>query len=294
LKAVFFVHERAGEPARVVFEVIRGDRAVNEGNLNNVLGGGTLRVAEDAEILATGAVPGYASPIGLASDVWVVADQSVKVGANFVAGANVAGYHVTGVNVPRDFTPTFLADIATAFEGASCPRCAEGRLVIERAIELGHCFALGTFYSEAVGVTYLDAHGKIHPVVMGSYGIGLERLLAAIIETHHDDWGIIWPASVAPFDVHIVTVGGADEIAATAQLVYDDLRAAGFEVLLDDRKESAGVKFTDADLIGAPVRFAVSNKSLGQGGVEVKLRAERERVIVPVDEVIDWLRNQLG
>jgi prolyl-tRNA synthetase len=225
--------------------------------------------------------------------VTVVADRSVQVGANFVVGANDEGYHLTGVNVPRDFDPAVVADIAEAFDGATCGRCGAGTLRIERAIELGHCFKLGTRYSEAVGVTYLDEHGAERPVVMGSYGIGLERLAAAIIETHHDDWGIIWPSSVAPFQVHIVTLGGGEEIAGTAQQVYEDLIAAGCDVLLDDRSESPGVKFTDADLIGAPLRLTVSSKSLDKGGVEAKRRAERERIIVPLDTVIAWVQEQV-
>ncbi|MBN2305059.1 MAG: proline--tRNA ligase [Anaerolineae bacterium] len=292
LKAVFFMQER-GESDRFVFVVVRGDLEVNEVKLVNALGGGMLRAATDDEIRAAGAVPGYASPLGLPPDVLVVADRSVRVGANFVAGANDEGYHLTGVNVPRDFDPALVAGIAEAADGAICGRCGTGRLRIERAIELGHCFKLGTRYSESVGVTYQDASGTDHPVVMGSYGIGLERLIAAIIETHHDDWGVIWPASAAPFDVHIVTIGKEPELAATAAQVYDGLRAAGIAVLLDDRAESAGVKFTDADLIGAPLRLAVSGKALAAGGIEAKRRSERERMIVPLDGVIAWVRENV-
>ncbi len=294
LKAVFFVRERPGQPGEFVFGVIRGDLEVNEIKLINALGGGLLRPATDDEIRAVGAVPGYASPLGLGPGVTVVADRSVRAGANFVAGANDEGYHLTGVNVPRDFDPALVADIAEAFDGATCGRCGRGSLHVERAIELGHCFKLGTRYSDPVGVTYLDASGKPQSVVMGSYGIGLERLMAAIIETHHDEWGICWPVSVAPFDVHIVTVGRDPVYDKTAARVYADLRAAGFAVLLDDRPESAGVKFNDADLIGAPLRLAVSQKSLDGGGVEAKRRAERERIIVPRDAVVEWVRAQVG
>ncbi len=294
LKAVFFVREAPDGPGRFLFVVLRGDLDVSETKLLNALQdaglhGGMLRPAEDEEIRASGAVPGYASPIGLLRDVTVIADRSVRAGVNFVTGANEEGYHLTGVNVPRDFDPTLIADIATVYDGARCPHCANGTLHLTRAIELGHCFALGTYYSDAVGVTYTAQDGVERPVVMGSYGIGLERLLAAIIEAHHDDWGIIWPASVAPFDVHIVTIGNSDAITAAAQQVYAGAQGAGYEVLLDDRAESAGVKFTDADLIGAPVRFAISSKSLAQDGVEVKLRAAREREIVPLDRAVDWL-----
>ncbi len=291
LKAVFFVQERPYAPERFVFAVIRGDLEVNEVKLLRALGGGTLRAATDDEITATGAVPGYASPMGLPPAVTVVADRSVRAGANFVAGANDAGYHLTGVNVPRDFDPALLADIATAFDGATCARCGQGTLRVERAVELGHCFKLGTRYSEAAGVTYTDETGAEHPVVMGSYGIGLERLMAAIIETHRDEWGIVWPKSVAPFDVHLLTLGKDPELGEIAMRLHDDLRAAGLEVLLDDRAESAGVKFADADLIGVPVRLAVSGKALAAGGVEAKRRASAERVIVPLDEVAAWVRG---
>ncbi len=291
LKAVFFVQERPSAPGRFVFAVIRGDLEVNEVKLLRALGGGTLRAATDDEIMATGAVPGYASPMSLPPEVTVVADRSVRAGANFVSGANDAGFHLTGVNVPRDFDPALVADIAAAFDGATCARCGQGTLRVERAIELGHCFKLGTRYSEAAGVTYTDETGAEHLVVMGSYGIGLERLMAAIIETHHDEWGIIWPASVAPFDVHLLTLGKDPQPGEIAARLYEDLRAAGLDVLLDDRAESAGVKFADADLIGIPVRLAVSGKALAAGGVEAKRRDSAERIIVPLDEISAWVRG---
>jgi prolyl-tRNA synthetase len=293
LKAVFFVRVRPGEPEEFVFVVIRGDLEVNETRLINALGGGTLRPATDEEIQATGAVPGYASPMGLRPGIMVVADRSVRAGANFVAGANEDGYHLTGVNIPRDFDPPVVADIAAAFEGAVCGRCGAGRLHADTAIELGHCFKLGTRYSEALGVTYLDEHGEQRPVVMASYGIGLERLMAAIIEAHHDDAGIIWPVNVAPFDVHLLTLGTDPDHLALAARLSDDLRAAGIDVLLDDRNESPGVKFADADLIGLPLRLTVSKKALANGGVEVKARRETERQIVAPDEIVAWVRASL-
>jgi prolyl-tRNA synthetase len=292
LKAVFFMREKPDTPDQFVFVVIRGDLEVNEIKLINALGGGLLRPATEEEILATGAVPGYASPLGLDPALTVVADRSVRGGANFVAGANDEGYHLTGVNVPRDFDPALVADIAEAFDGAVCGRCGAGRLHIERAIELGHCFKLGTRYSDPVGVIYQDESGAARPVIMGSYGIGLERLMAAIIETHHDDFGIIWPRSVAPFDVHIVALGREPEIADTAERLYEDLRAAGLDVLLDDRGESPGVKFADADLIGVPMRLTVSKKALANASIEVKWRAEKDRTLVPQREIVDWVRAQ--
>lgn len=293
LKAVFFVHERPHTAGEFIFVVIRGDLEVNEVKLVNALGGGVLRPATEDEILATGAVPGYASPIGLKPGVTVIADRSVRAGANFVVGANDEGYHLTGVNVPRDFDPALVADIAEAHDGAICGRCGAGTLHVERAIELGHCFQLGTFYSQATGITYQDETGVDQLVVMGSYGIGLERLMAAIIERHHDDWGIQWPVSVAPFDVHIVTVGKDERFGEVAAQLYADLRAAGLDVLLDDRQESAGVKFADADLIGVPLRLTVSKKSLEGDGVEVKWRAEQDRFIVPLGDVVAWAQAEL-
>jgi len=292
LKAVFFAHERPAEPDRLVFAGIRGDLEVNEVKLVNALGGGELRAATDDEIRAVGAVPGYASPLGLADEVAVVADASVRAGANFVAGANEAGYHVTGLNIPRDWAPQFVTDIAEAPDGARCARCERGRLRITRAIELGHCFKLGTRYSEPVGIHYHGEDGALHPVVLGSYGIGLERLMAVAIEAHYDDWGIIWPPNIAPFDTHIVALGKEPETLALAARLADDLERAGFAVLLDDRSESPGVKFADADLIGAPLRLTVSQKALAQGGVEAKWRDARERQIVSLDAVADLLRTR--
>ncbi len=289
LKAVFFMWDEA----EFVFVVIRGDLDVNEIRLANALGGGVLRDATEAEILAAGAVPGYASPLGLAvrtgemtTGVTVVVDRSAENGANFVAGANDEGFHLTGVNYPRDFPATILADIAEAFDGAVCGRCGDGHLRIERAIELGHCFKLGTHYSESLGVTYQDETGDAPYVVMGSYGIGLDRLIAAIIEAHHDEFGIIWPQSVAPFDVHIVTLGKEDQYRQRGRSLYDGLRAVGLEVLLDDRAERPGVKFADADLIGVPLRLTVSQRALERGAIEAKWRHSSERFDIALDDVV--------
>ena len=289
LKAVFFTRDEA----EFVFAIIRGDLDVNEVKLINALGGGTLRPATEDEIVAVGAEPGYASPVGLAVrtgdstvGITVVADRSVENGANFVSGANEAGYHLTGVNTPRDFAVTILADIAAAVEGATCGRCGQGHLHLERAIELGHCFKLGTYYSEKVGVSYLDEQGQTCPVVMGSYGIGLERLIAAIIELHHDEQGIVWPASVAPFDVHIVTLGKDETYHERGRALYAQLQAAGLTVLLDDRAERPGVKFADADLIGVPLRLTVSERALERRALEAKWRHSPDRFDVPLDDVV--------
>ncbi len=302
LKAVFYIHDHYtadGKQSQFLFVLIRGDLEVNETKLLNAIGGGELRPAEDEEIIAIGGVPGYASPIGLKvrdtlneDGLLVVADNSIHTRSAFVSGANEAGYHFTGVNYPRDFRVTFITDIAQADSGHACPRCGE-TLQAQSAIELGHTFKLGTWYSEAVGATYLDAAGNSHPIVMGSYGIGVGRLMAAIVEAHHDEHGIIWPRSVAPYQIHLVALGPDATVMDEAESLYQRLLAAGYEVLYDDRDERAGVKFADADLIGAPLRLTVSERSLAAGGVEAKQRHEDGRTVVPMEKLEDWLISWL-
>ena len=302
LKVVFYAWERSLKPPEPLMVLLRGDLDVNETKLMNLLGGGELRAATPEEIRSVGGEPGYASPVGLTvrrsmndvgEGVLVIADRSIQAGADFVAGANREGYHLTGVNYGRDFQVTVLTDIAQAQGGHLCPQC-EGELVMESAIELGHCFKLGTRYSEGLGVTYLDADGEEHPVVMGSYGIGVGRLLATIIEAHHDEYGIVWPPALAPFDVHLVSLARSEEERSVADTVYDELQSAGLTVLYDDRDERAGVKFTDADLIGCPVRVTVSRRSLEAGGVELKVRWAEEREVVPVDQLISTVKESLA
>lgn len=283
LKAVFFATQEAHP--QLVFAVIRGDLEVNEVKLSNVIGGKKLRAAEEAEICAVGAVPGYASPIGVHGAL-VVADDSVHLGRDFVAGANREGYHLTGVNYGRDFTADIEADIALARDGDRCPRC-NGILHARRGIELGHCFKLGTRYTERAGITFNDADGSEKPFVMGSYGIGIGRLMAAIVEAHHDEWGIVWPDGVAPFQLHLISLAQEGEVFEQAEALYRRLCNAGVEVLYDDRPDlSAGVKFNDADLIGCPLRVTVSSRSLQKGGVEVKRRSEQERTVIGVEELM--------
>ncbi len=300
LKAVFYVHDRytkEGTVSQFLFVLIRGDLEVNETKLLNAIGGGDLRPAEDAEIIAVGGVPGYASPIGLkvrdsltSNGLLVVADDSIETRSAFVSGANDAGYHFTGVNYPRDFQVTLITDIAQADTGHTCPRC-RGKLEAQSAIELGHTFKLGTWYSEAVGATYLDENGESHPIVMGSYGIGVGRLMAAIVESHHDEYGIIWPKSVAPYQIHLVALGPDPVVMSRAEELYQSLRGAGYEVIYDDRDERAGVKFMDADLIGVPLRLTVSKRSLETEGVEVKERHRDERTVIPMEALMDWLAD---
>jgi prolyl-tRNA synthetase len=290
LKAVFYTTD-ADE---FVFVVIRGDLDVNETKLRNVLDGADLQPATDEEILAVGAVPGYASPRGL-TGVRVIADDSVHLGGNFVAGANREGYHLLNVNYPRDFQAETVTDIALARAGDACPSCGKA-LTEARGIELGHLFKLGTRYSEALDATYLDADGQAQPIIMGSYGIGTGRLMAVAVEQHHDEYGIIWPVEIAPYHVHLVNLGqdASDETTQAAEALYTDLLAQGFEVLYDDRNERAGVKFNDADLIGAPVRVTVSRRSLAQGGVEVKPRCVSEKTIVQLEDLPGEVRRLLA
>jgi prolyl-tRNA synthetase len=184
------------------------------------------------------------------------------------------------------------ADIAEAYEGGECVRCG-GTLHIERAIELGHCFKLGTRYSKSLDANYIDASGEAQPIVMGSYGIGLDRLMAAIIETHHDDHGIMWPAVVAPFDVHLVAIAKNDMVIQATEQLYNQLQQAGIDVLFDDRNLSPGVMFADADLIGVPLRITVSPRSMENGGIEVKRRPEEERSILPLEKAVEQIADLL-
>jgi prolyl-tRNA synthetase len=287
LKAVFFATEEA-EP-QLVFAVIRGDLEVNETKLSDAVGGLSLRPAEEDEIRSVGAVPGFASPLDV-HGARVIADDSVHLGQDFVVGANREDYHLIGVNYGRDFSAQVVTDIALARKGDRCPRCESGTLRVQRGIELGHCFQLGTRYTERTGINYLDADGNEHPIVMGSYGIGLGRLMAAVVEEHHDEHGICWPVSVAPFSVHIVALVRDEEGMAQANALYEGLGAAGIDALFDDRiGPSAGVKFNDADLIGCPLRLTVSQRSLKSGGVEAKWRTSQERQVIAMDDVQSFL-----
>ncbi len=273
-KAVFMVDGSE----RLVFAVVRGDMDLNETKLANAVGASELRPALPEEVRAVGAEPGYGSPLGVEGAI-VVADDAISASPNLVAGANEDGFHFLNVNYGRDFEADILADIASAGDGSLCPDCGDP-MRAERGVEVANIFKLGTRYSEALGASFLDSDGERKPVVMGSYGIGVGRLLACIAEEHHDEDGLVWPVSVAPYHVHIVSVRG------TADGLYERLISAGVEVLYDDRPdESLGVKFKDADLIGIPIRLTLTPRSLQRGGAEVKARSDPEGYIVPVDEV---------
>jgi prolyl-tRNA synthetase len=275
LKAVFYAADR-----KPVFVATRGDLEVNEVKLKNALKAQDLRLMADDEVREYGLVAGSASPVGL-KGMQVVADESVAQSPNLVGGANKPDAHLRNLNYGRDWQADILTDISLAREGDACPNCGTP-LEQKRGIEMGHIFKLLTVYSEKMGARYLDAEGRTQLAVMGCYGIGTSRLLQCIVEANRDEKGIVWPGSVAPYDVHVVGLGlDREDIAAKARSLYDDLTRAGLEVLYDDRSESPGVKFNDADLLGIPVRVTVSPRSLEKDSVELKRRASSDVDLVP-------------
>jgi prolyl-tRNA synthetase len=282
-KAAFFV---TGD-GRLVTAVVRGDFEVNETKLANAVeAAGGLRPATGEEIRAAGMEPGYASPIG-AHETVVVVDTLAAVSPNLVAGANRAGVHLRNVNVGRDYQPDRVVDVANARAGDPCPECGK-EVRLAQGIEVGNIFKLGTDFTEALGATFLAEDGSRRHAVMGSYGIGLGRALACIVEAHHDDKGIAWPPEVAPYRAHLVAIGAARDaaVAGQADALYARLTDAGVAVLYDDRDESPGVKFTDAELLGMPTIVTVSSRARAAGGVEVTDRASGERSVRPIDALV--------
>jgi prolyl-tRNA synthetase len=283
-KAAFFV---TGD-GRFVVAIVRGDFDVNETKLvNAVKATGGLRPAQAEEIVARGMQAGYGSPIG-ARDAVVVVDELVMRSPNLVAGANRVDWHVKNVNVPRDYTPDVVAEITEVRDGDACVRCGSP-VKLRKGIEVGNIFKLGTDFAVAAGASYLGEDGLSHPIVMGSYGIGVGRNVACIVEAHHDEKGIVWPAEVAPYAAQLVSIGAAKEprVVEVAERLHALAAEAGprREILWDDRDESPGVKFTDAELLGMPWILTVSPRSLAAGGVEVTERATGERATRPLDEV---------
>jgi len=285
---------------KAVLALVRGDHELNEVKLARVLGAATVTMA-DPETIArvTGAPVGFAGPVGLTAPI--VADPCVMALRNAVAGANAADAHVVNVNPGRDFTPSQVADIRTARQGDPCPHCRKP-LAVSHGTVVGHVYQLGTKYSAKMKASFLDEGGVARPFVMGCYGIGISRTLAAVVETNHDDHGIIFPVTIAPYQVHLTSLNTDDpEVVATAERLSRELEAAGLEVLYDDRDASPGVKFNDADLVGIPVRLTVGRRALQRGEVEVKLRREGEsrRVAVGqaagcVAEVVSRLQDELA
>ena len=288
LKAVFYAAD--GE---LVFALIRGDLEINEVKLRNTLKASELRLASEAEVQGAGLVAGSASPIGV-SGIKIVADDSITLGANFVAGANKPDVHLRNVNPRRDFAVDLLADIAAARAGEACLRCGD-QLLSTRSIEVGHIFKLGTFLSEKLGALFLDQDGVSHPIVMGCYGIGIGRLLAAIVELNHDERGIMWPATVAPYHIYLCPLYMDNpQVISVAEKLYGELEAAGWEVLFDDRRESPGVKFTDADLLGLPLRLTISPRTLESQSVEVKGRGQKEARLLPLETAVATVKELLA
>ena len=276
VKAVFYKAD--GQP---VFVAIRGDLDVNEVKLKNALKAQDIDVMDEAMVKRLGLVAGSASAVGL-TGMKVVADPTAVEAVNLVGGANEDGFHYLNVNHGRDWKADLITTIGLARGGDACARCGTP-LEVRRGMEMGHVFKLGTLYSESIGVQYLDESGERKPCVMGCYGIGVERMLAACIEANHDDQGIIWPAAVAPYDAHVVVLNGDQEsvVSALAELEAA-ATSARLALLVDDRPDSAGIKFKDADLLGMPSRLTLSPRSIEKGGVEFRNRRSGETSIVPL------------
>ncbi len=286
-KAVFLMAEIEGA-WQLVLALLRGDLELNETKLSHILHSAQLRPALDEEIKVSRAVPGYASPIGL-KNILIVVDDEIPNLRNLIAGANEAGYHLMNVNYSRDFKADIVADIACADQGLPCPECGKP-LTSQRGIEVGNIFKLGTFYSEHMGCNFLDEDGISKPIVMGSYGIGLGRLMSCIAEEHHDEKGLAWPVPIAPYTVYLIHI--EDKTAETrtiAEALYTKLQEAGLQILYDDRDASPGVKFNDADLLGIPFRLTISARSLSNGGIEIKSRANDGTQVIGLGQVVDHL-----
>lgn len=287
LKAVFYSAD-----GKLVFAVIRGDIAVNETKLKNLLKCLELRLATESEVQQAGLIAGSASPIGI-KGVKTIGDTSITLGSNFIAGANKPDTHFKNVNYPRDFQVDLIADIAMARPGDSCIKCG-GVLLSSRGIEVGHVFKLGTFLSEKLRAYFLDKNGNSKPIIMGCYGIGLGRLLAAAVEQNHDDKGIIWPIAIAPYHIYLCPLRMENpEVASVAEKLYQDFMAAKLEVLYDDRHESPGVKFNDADLLGIPLRLTVSPRTLEKESVELKWRNDDKVRLVSIRETTAIVKEML-
>jgi len=288
VKTLIYVAD--GKPVAVL---VRGDHEINEAKLVRVLGAKEISLA-DAETIerVSGAPVGFAGPIGI--DVPIISDQAVAARKSFTSGANRADFHIMNVNPGRDFKIDKVADIRMAVQGDRCPKC-DIELKFARGIEVGHLFKLGTKYSEALGATFLDAGGQSRPIVMGSYGIGINRIVAAAIEDSHDEAGIIWPVSLAPYEVVILPINLSEpRVARAAEEIYQRLSQAGVEVLFDDREVAPGVKFKDCDLIGIPFRITIGRHFLARHEVEIKRRQEKEASFCSLDEVVGRVRAMLN
>lgn len=280
------------EDKKLIMALIRGDLSLNKKKLENALGGKEIEFAKEKILESQDLVPGFVSPVGLeGEDIKIIADPSIKLMTNFVAGANERDYHFKNVNLD-DFEVDIWTDVMQVKRGDRCKKCGQ-KLKIEKAIELGHTFKLGTKYSKAMRVKYCDANGQEKIVWMGSYGIGLGRVMAAIAEENFDKNGLIWPPPVAPFEVYLINISDLVKSQTIIEGVYDQLTKSGFEVLYDDRDISAGVKFGDCDLIGVPVRIVISQKTMIKKSVEIKLRDSKKTELVKISELEKALKKIL-
>jgi prolyl-tRNA synthetase len=280
-KAVFYSVD--GE---IVVVTIRGDYEVNETKLRNLLDGAEPKLATAEEVKAAGLVSGSASAVGLTGMKSVV-DDSITMGSNYLAGANKDGFHLRNVNFDRDFKADIVADIAEAKKGCLSPD-GKGKLVAKRGIEIGHVFKLGNVYSSKMGANYTNEDGELEEILMGCYGIGVGRMLAAAVEANHDDLGMLLPRAIAPYEIYLAGLNLNDlDIARKAEMIYEQLQDGGYEVLFDDRDAPPGVKFKDADLLGIPARVVISSRSLEGGGVEVKSRSSKASEIVAESDVLE-------
>ncbi|MBU3641197.1 proline--tRNA ligase [Polynucleobacter sp. Fuers-14] len=287
VKSLLFAADQEKGPAKLFMLLVRGDHELNEVKASKIPGMAESRFATEAEIKqACNAPAGYLGPVGVSAEVTVVADRTVANMADFVCGANDAGHHLTGVNWGRDLPEPLVLDIRNAVMGDPSP---DGKGVVDicRGIEVGHVFQLGTRYSEAMGCTYLDQQGKAQPMVMGCYGIGVTRLLGAAIEQGHDEKGIIWPISMAPFEVVICPMGyeKSEAVKVACDQLHDELLAAGIDVILDDRNERPGAMFADWELIGAPFRVVIGDRGLADSQVEFKGRTDAESQNIPLNDI---------
>jgi len=272
---------------KFVAAMCRGDRDINETKLGNLYDATEMELAAFADVeMITGAKVGFAGPVNLKQKIDIVADSEIAGMKNFIVGACESDYHFKNVNIGRDFEADKISDITNAKKGDICPKCGKGTLGMARGVEVGHIFKLGTKYSDALGCVYLDNNGKEHSMVMGCYGIGVSRVLAAIIEQYHDDDGIIWPSIAAPYKIMVIpTKVNDEEIMGLAEKIYSELEACGCEVLIDDRNERPGVKFKDCDLIGIPLRITVGRRA-SEGIVEVKRRNESDASEMSGEEAV--------
>ncbi len=301
-KMVFYVGTFAGDPdvpdaprpTRLIVCVVRGDMEVNPIQVQNLTAAIELRPAHEEEILEAGMVPGAASPIGIDADAGLVlVDELVAATPNLVLGANESDYHLRNVCCGRDYDPGLVGPIAAAFEGAPCAACGTG-LELVRGVEVGNIFQLGTKYSEGLEAFFTDEDGSEKPIYMGSYGIGLGRLLACVAEEYRDERGLRLPISVAPYQVNLVSLARSSDGLEAAERVFTELLGAGFEVLYDDRDDaSAGVKLNDADLRGLPLRVVIGERSLKRGGAELKRRTDDEARVVALGELVPEIRAQI-